>query len=152
MNYKLTGKNIPISVEDMMNSVINKLETYDKLQETGAMTDSSPYDDTIIYATKSGKYVKVPKEIQLNAIKVWNDYKNNENNNTDYVKANDKFNQFQELQNEKPLNMEVEDVEYNNETKKEVINDNNGTSKLKWIILVLIIIVGLVYYYKIIKN
>lgn len=78
MSYQTTGKNININVDDALKFVINKLQEYDSL---GKKNSYSPYKHPIIYATPEGKLVQIPKQIQLQAIKLWVNHKNRQMEN-----------------------------------------------------------------------
>ena len=72
MEYRETGKKIPLTVEELHVHVIDKLYQYDELiKSTKTKPEQDPYVDPIVYVTKEGKTVQVPQNIQENAVKVW---------------------------------------------------------------------------------
>ena len=86
MNYQDTGNKIPVPVQELTAYVQKKLAEYDQLNllqiSPHGSIDSllndkpNPYNDTIIYMTKDGRLIKVPKDIQNIAIDLWNSNKN----------------------------------------------------------------------------
>lgn len=69
MRYKQTGKQINIPLDEMINYTIEKLEQYDReMNMNHSVPRDSPYDSPIIYKTKQGKHVEIPKHVQEQAI------------------------------------------------------------------------------------
>jgi len=72
MNFQETGTKIPISSQELINYVHTELESYDKkVVLTKGPSFPNPYTDSIIYKTPEGKTIKVPGEIQKEAINLW---------------------------------------------------------------------------------
>ena len=68
-NYEQTGNKIPITVDELVNNVKDKLVRFDQLKKaTDALPSYNPYVDSIICNTSDGKTIQVPKEIQIRAI------------------------------------------------------------------------------------
>ena len=49
--------------------------TDDELIEKGTKIDGSPYTDKLIFQTKDGNEIEIPKDIQEYAVKIWNEQK-----------------------------------------------------------------------------
>ena len=72
MNYQETGNQIPISQQELIIFVHSKLEDYDRKVSVLKMpTSPNPYTDPLIYTTKEGKTIKIPEEIQKQAVHDW---------------------------------------------------------------------------------
>lgn len=65
MDFKQTGKQIEVTVPELTEYVIKQLDLYDKY---GDKNDGCPYTDPIIYTTKDGKTIMVPKDIQKSIV------------------------------------------------------------------------------------
>ena len=63
MSFKETGNKIPISADELINYLHIQFSAYDKTK-----SGSNPYTDIVIYTTKDGKTIIIPKEIQQQAI------------------------------------------------------------------------------------
>ncbi len=63
MSFKETGNKIPISADELINYMHIQFSAYDKTK-----SGSNPYTDIVIYTTKDGKTIIIPKEIQQQAI------------------------------------------------------------------------------------
>jgi len=70
MSFKETGNKIPISADELINYMHIQFSAYDKTK-----SGSNPYTDTVIYTTKDGKTISIPKEIQQQAIEKFADIK-----------------------------------------------------------------------------
>lgn len=74
--YKETGNKVPLPLDELLNYAQEKLHEYDRMVEaTQSKPSNSPYNDPIIYITKEGKLVQIPKYIQQQAIELWNNTK-----------------------------------------------------------------------------
>lgn len=72
MNYQETGNQVPISQQELIIYVHQRLEDYDrKVSVLKTPTSPNPYTDPLIYTTKEGKTIKVPEEIQKEAVHEW---------------------------------------------------------------------------------
>ena len=72
MNYQETGNQVPISQQELIVFVHSELEKYDyRMAIAKEPSSPNPYIDTLIYKTKEGKTIKVPEEIQKEAIHLW---------------------------------------------------------------------------------
>ena len=72
MNYRETGNKIPISTQELSNYVYKQLALYDEqIKTTKILPNYNPYTQPIIYKTKAGKSIRIPEEIQKNAINDW---------------------------------------------------------------------------------
>jgi hypothetical protein len=81
--YQQTGNKVPIPITEFTNYINEQLLQYDKLKEaTKTEPEYNPYVQPIIYHTKNGKTVQIPKEIQMKAINDWINMKSQNNNNT----------------------------------------------------------------------
>lgn len=79
MNYQETGNQVPISQQELIVFVHSELEKYDyRMAIVKEPSSPNPYIDTLIYKTKDSKTIKVPEEIQKEAIHLW--YKRNGTN------------------------------------------------------------------------
>lgn len=71
LEYKKTGKNINIPVDEALTFTKNKLYEYDELiKATQAKPDYSPYEQPIYFTTSEGKMVQIPENIQKEGIKL----------------------------------------------------------------------------------
>jgi hypothetical protein len=72
MNYQETGNKVPIASQELTNYVYKKLATYgEQIKTTKIMPSRNPYTQSIIYKTEDGKTIKIPKDIQKQAISNW---------------------------------------------------------------------------------
>ena len=155
-DYKTTGKNIPISVEDVMNYVFSELDRYDKLVETsGSKPNISPYEQQLVYTLEDGRQVKIPENIQMEAIDSWNKGKQSqvnvegvESNISGVMDINNSH--FDQIQHEVPV--EMEPVKQHNEAQKPVEEIKKQTKKssksnVNWKMIVGLIIVLLICFY-----
>lgn len=69
IDYEMTGKSYPVSVDELLEHCKGKFMEYDQLVKgTGAQPQKSPYTDPIVYTTQEGKLVQVPLDIQKQAV------------------------------------------------------------------------------------
>lgn len=70
--YQHTGKQIPVSVPDLISFVHDKLYQYDQLKKgTGVEPTFNPYLQPIIYTMSNGKSIIIPENIQKQAVGLW---------------------------------------------------------------------------------
>ena len=70
--YKHTGASYPINPDILQEYVTKQLVIYDQVaNKENNTSDFSPYRDPILYQTKEGKVVQVPKDVQTKAINDW---------------------------------------------------------------------------------
>lgn len=77
-SYTKTGNSIPISVDDMTNFVLTELQKYDLNPES--YEKNSPYTTELIYTLPNATQVRVPEQIQIDAINMWTQYNKTHNN------------------------------------------------------------------------
>lgn len=134
MSFKETGNKIPISADELINYLHIQFSAYDNSNKT--KSGSNPYTDIVIYTTKDGKTIIIPKEIQQQAIEKFTN--TSSTNNTNNV--------------EKPLEYEavLEDSDTNpsNPPSKDQIYDNNY-DLIKLGILFFIVIIVLYLFFNI---
>jgi len=71
MSFQETGNKVPISTEELIKYVQFKLSEFDIIvTNQKSIPPFNPYVDEIIYKTKDGKMIKVPEEIQKQAINI----------------------------------------------------------------------------------
>jgi hypothetical protein len=69
MSFRETGNKVPISTEELIKYVHFRLLEFDAIvSEQKSIPSFNPYVDEIIYKTKEGKTIKIPVEIQKQAI------------------------------------------------------------------------------------
>lgn len=74
--FKQTGNQVPVRMDEMISYIHDRLDQYDKLTEaTQAKPSYSPYRDPMIYTTQEGKTIQIPTEIQKKAINQWSQVK-----------------------------------------------------------------------------
>jgi len=78
-NYKFTGKQIPIDVNELKVYINQQLDNYDK----GENSKTSPYIDPIIYTFPDKKQIEIPKDIQMSVIEERQKNKQINQNNID---------------------------------------------------------------------
>jgi hypothetical protein len=86
MEYRYTGAEIPVDVNDLYQKVDNELTGYDHNSD---QYDYSPYTDPVIYATPEGKTIVVPDDIKQDII---NKHNMNRTSNTNLQKKNEQSN------------------------------------------------------------
>lgn len=69
--FQQTGKNVPIGLDELISHMFNVLKQYD----SGENRDHNPYTESIVYTTKSGKMIQIPKNVQQIAINQWTNKK-----------------------------------------------------------------------------
>ncbi|AYV78331.1 MAG: hypothetical protein Edafosvirus10_6 [Edafosvirus sp.] len=124
--YKFTGKQIPITVDELKLHINKLLDNYDK---GSGNNDFSPYKDPIIYTLSDGRQIEIPKDLQMATIKEREVLKNNKHN---------KKNREENSDNED---------EDDNESEGKENKENNGYSGMSIsIVLLILIIVGYFVY------
>ena len=69
MSFQETGNKVPISTDELIKYVHFKLIEFDAIvAENKSIPSFNPYVHAIIYKTKDGKTIKIPEEIQKQAI------------------------------------------------------------------------------------
>ena len=93
--YQFTGNNLPIDPYYSSMYVMALLSEYDNRMKRGNVPSQNPYKDEIVMKLQDGKFVKVPSEIQSEAVKKWLstpeterdlEVKNNRNNRSRIIK------------------------------------------------------------------
>ena len=141
MNYEETGNKVPISLEELINYVQQQLYIYDniKAQNPNIVPSINPYTQPIIYETQDGKIIKIPANIQKQAIELYN--KKKENNDINYAYDNGN------------LPSEEYDYDVQSETYKPTFfSENNMNKYLKLAILILAALLALYYLKKMFDN
>lgn len=67
--YQETGNQVPVTVDELKECVNLKLAEFDSQPDKAGL--QNPYVNDIIYQTKNGKTIKVPKNIQLDVVNDW---------------------------------------------------------------------------------
>ena len=166
MHYKQTGKQINIPLDEMVNYTIEKLEQYDReMNMNHSIPRDSPYDSPVIYKTKQGKYVEIPKHVQEQAIMKFKEmkttghvnYQNGDVLNGELIQElpiseNRVYQRYQ-----RPLNTNVprnmpRNMNMPRNTQKDVYvveNDTSDSVKILFgILLILVIIFAIIKYKK----
>lgn len=149
MEYQQTGNSIPISVDLLMDHVFYELDRYDGIiNASGAIPDVSPYTSPLIYTTEEGKQVKIPDNVQMNAIELWNRQKKTQlNPQSDYEKYKEAFSELHESPSNLLTNKVIQQVQpIENDQPIYVVEKKDN--KLYWIILIVILCAAGYYYYK----
>ena len=84
INYQVTGKNIPVPVQELTDFIKQKLEEYD-LSGKNINAPDSPYVSPLFYHTKDGKLIKIPEKVQNEAISSWQGFKKDNISNKNRV-------------------------------------------------------------------
>lgn len=72
MNFRETGNKVPVTVDELINFSERQLGEFDALvSQSKSIPSQNPYTDPIIYTTQEGKTIKVPQEIQKEAVNNW---------------------------------------------------------------------------------
>ena len=72
MNFQETGNKVPISGEELINYVQHQLGEFDvQSSQQKTIPSFNPYSQPIIYKTKDGKTIRIPDEIQKQALDLW---------------------------------------------------------------------------------
>lgn len=148
-NYQETGNQVPVTVDELKESINIKLAEFDSQPNKDGL--QNPYIDDIIHQTKNGKTVKVPKNIQLDVVNDWV-----ENKKQALSGQNQDQNQypFSGTPNDIPMQkiglseedkMELLKQQYLNECNDEESGGIFGSLFFK--ILILVIIMVAIYYY-----
>lgn len=121
-NFQETGNKIPVSEDELINYIYSQLAIFDKTKQ-----GTNPYTTQIIYKTKAGKTIMIPKDIQQRAISLWK-MKN---------KVHENFQQ--EIQTEATAEA----------AKAEIINNAtyDNYELLKFTLLILVIIITLYLFF-----
>ena len=69
-DYKFTGKQVPIKLDELLTHVFKQLFLYDKGE-----LKVDPRTTQITYTTAEGKMIQIPTQIQEAAIKQWKEKK-----------------------------------------------------------------------------
>lgn len=69
--YKPNGNVIPIDKTAAILYVFLLLSEFDRDMEKNKIPDLNPYEDKIIMPTEDGKFVIIPNELQMYAVKHW---------------------------------------------------------------------------------
>jgi hypothetical protein len=69
--YKETGKKVEISVKELAEWTNKLLEEYDAGSASERAGMVNPYVQDIIYTTKAGTTIKIPKELQQDIVAEW---------------------------------------------------------------------------------
>lgn len=71
MSFQATGNKVPIQADELISYIHTQLANYDNSNAENKANISNPYIDVILYVTKEGKTIAIPKEIQEEAIEIW---------------------------------------------------------------------------------
>ena len=72
MNFQETGNKIPVTAQELIDYVQQLLEKHDTdISTNKVLPNFNPYTNPIIYNTNDGKTIKIPEEIQKQAIDLW---------------------------------------------------------------------------------
>ena len=130
MNFKETGNKVPISGEELINYVQHKLGEFDApSSQQKSIPFINPYSQEIIYKTKDGKTIKIPEEIQKQAVDLW------------YQKTGKNIALMQQIQ---PLQPEIK----SSPQKKVVYVYENDDSLIKLAILIFAAVLALYLFFK----
>ena len=96
MKYQETGTKIPIKKNELMELVFQELEAYEdyvKRNNGKEEISNSPFNNQILLTTSEGKTIQVPIEIQEEAINIYlqqreKEQENNENSENDEYNEN----------------------------------------------------------------
>lgn len=96
MKYQETGTKIPIKKNELMELVFQELEAYEdyvKRNNGNEEISNSPFNNQILLTTSEGKTIQVPIEIQEEAINIYlqqreKEQENNENSENDEYDEN----------------------------------------------------------------
>lgn len=111
--YKKTGMSYQVTVIELVDFCHNKFLEYINLTQTiGDQPSKSPFSDPIIYTTKDGKLVQVPKEIQEHALNL-------------FMKKTRESQENRENHDNQEIIQENHDNRDNHEIKLEIKQENN---------------------------
>lgn len=69
--FKKTGRNVTVSRDDLLNTVIDRLMNYDSMDRSEKKKVLNPYRGPVYTKVEGGKTVQVPRQIQHLAIVKW---------------------------------------------------------------------------------
>ena len=93
-DFTLTGYNVPVSMDQLINYVHRELDKYDNLVGmTNNTPQYSPYKNPIIFTTEDGRQVQIPEEIHREGIRLWTEYKSQQQNLSNKPINNSSFEQ-----------------------------------------------------------
>lgn len=107
MSFQSTGNKVPIQADELISYIHTQLSNYDNLNAENKANISNPYNDIILYITKEGKTIAIPKDIQDEAIEIW---KNKQLQQTDEY--------IQTMQMEKSVKQEEKNKRYDSNLKE----------------------------------
>lgn len=82
-DYEYTGEDVPVRMNDVIDSVLNVLDQYDEAIKNGQTPETDPFREQIVLPNGENKFFAVPEEIQRRAIKIWLTNKEKSNNTND---------------------------------------------------------------------
>jgi len=72
MNFKETGNKVPVTSQELIMFCQAKLAEFDEsVSANKTIPLVNPYTDKMLYATKEGKTIMIPQEIQKQAVNFW---------------------------------------------------------------------------------
>jgi|LakMenEpi03Aug12_release.lakeMendotaPanAssembly.Ray.scaffolds.fasta_scaffold295451_2 hypothetical protein len=72
MDFRETGNKIPISSDELINYAQTLLADFDtKISTNKSIPSVNPYVQPLIYKTNDGKTIRIPDEIQKQAVHIW---------------------------------------------------------------------------------
>jgi hypothetical protein len=92
-DYEYTGNDVPVRMNDVIESVLNILNQYDDSIKNGIVPDTDPFREQIVLPNKNGKYFAVPEEVQRKAIQIW--LSNKEGNISESKEENENIEGFE---------------------------------------------------------
>src|SRR5271167_3569132 len=69
--FKKTGRNVTVSRDDLINTVIDRLMNYDSMSKAEKKNITNPYRGPVYTKVEGGKTIQVPRQIQHLAIVKW---------------------------------------------------------------------------------
>lgn len=156
-SYELTGNQIPVKSDELINYVLNKFLVYNQyVNDTGQEPDFNPYLNPIVYTTKDGKTIEIPKVIVQEAINIQKkdielrklELEGKFNPETDF----DLVDETPTAPTRQTTDEQTSPVDNNNNKNNNNNNNNNNKSnKTLYIVigvLLLLLLVGGILYYR----
>jgi hypothetical protein len=163
IQYKHTGNQINIPMNEMINFVHDKLYEYDEMiKATETMPNSSPYKDPVYYTTEEGKMVQIPDYVQKQAVSMYMQSKVGQTAKPDGNSINQQDRMLPQLplqQSQQPTNRQLQQLQQSSLSGKQpqvryipypvpYQTPKKDYSKIKIFLIITAILVVLYFVYK----